>query len=188
MCALQNTGLLAENEKPTFIQSASYQEGLPDHPQESDNPGRVYITDHNIYFVDSKIIWKCEWTSVLDVGLDNFRPSGFRAVMAGGANARMLQQVKNNIAITFVDEHGTQWTSKFQVHGALSIPGEERKATELLGHIIRFKPLFRKRLDSIRPVIEAPHSKLEALFALKEKGVISEEDFEAKKAELLSKI
>lgn len=188
ICALQNSGLLAANDEPAFIQLASYREGLPEHPQESDNPGRIYIAAENIYFVDSKVVWKCGWTSVQEVGLDYFKPSGFRAVMAGGATARMLQQVKNNVAITYHDDHGTQWTAKFQVHGALSIPGEERKATELLGQIIRYKPLFRKRLDSTSPIAESPHSKIEALFALKEKGIISEEDFETKKRELLSKI
>src|SRR5260370_964087 len=77
-------------------------------------------------------------------------------------------------------------TIAIRIHGAMTIPGEQQKAMEVLSHSNRFKPRFAKFTTAESGSgSDSIVAKLDQLAQLKERGLISSEEFEAKKRELL---
>ncbi len=95
-----------------------------------------------------------------------------------------MSKTKNILSITYLDNKNIEINAKFQIHGCLTIPGEEKKATEFLNHLLEFKEHFFKNLNNAEPENDAI-SKLEKLKILKDKDIITEEELERKKSKLL---
>jgi hypothetical protein len=183
-CELAARGLLDSNEQVLFHQGASYRGGLQGYPNAAKKNGFAFVFDNSFAFYDNDIAWKIPYERVTEVSLDSFKPSGTRAVLAG-VNARMLQEIQNIIALSYLDDDSIERIAKFQIHGALSIPGEAAKAGEFINHLLEFKKKFSSKVanNSSDPAV-----KLEKLKKLKEQGIISDSEFEAKKRELLDQL
>lgn len=170
-----------------FQQKASYRGGILGYPTSADKPGIAYILNDSIIFYDNFISIRVYYNRIIDAQLDFFELRGSRAILAGGNNARMLQEIKNNIAITYLDQDDNERTFKLQIHGAATIPGEAVKAQEFLNYLLDFKGSFiKKQVDN-----ESNNNTIETLKKLKElkdMGIISESEFEEKKRSLLDKI
>lgn len=179
--------LQTNHNKIVFQQSASYRGGIPDYPSSADKPGRLYVLENAIIFQDEQIGWNTPYNQVLKAELDLYQLPASRAFLAGGDQARMLQQVKNTVAITYLDQENIERTVKIQIHGALTIPGEAGKAQEFLNYLLNFKGSFLKKEEtSVNPV--DPLMLLKKLKELKDNGIITEAEFEQKKKDLLDKI
>lgn len=72
----------------------------------------------------------------------------------------------------------------------VSVYGQAQKCRELLDLLRENKILGKLNKDASRPAAPAddPLEQLKKLNALKEAGILSDEEFNAKKAELLSKV
>jgi hypothetical protein len=180
--------LQTNQDKVVFQQLASYRGGLPGYPSSTDKPGRAYILGDSIIFHDEQISWHIAYNKVIGAELDFFQLRGSRAFFAGGNVGRMLQEVKNTVAVTYLDTENIERTVKFQIHGAATIPGEGVKAQEFLNHLLDFKKSFLKKEEVSAANQNDPLSTLKKLKELKDQGVISESEFEAKKQSILQQL
>lgn len=199
LCMLRSANLLQDNKENVDISlGASYREGYPARPAEAKSAGVLYICSNHICFIDNAMKWIVAWEQVIKTDLDYFKASSLRAVLASGSVARQLQQIRNYFCVTYVDSQSNEWTVKFQIHGgALTIPGEEGKAVEVLGYANKYKSRFDRALSqgSKGQVLEQsaasqvdPLLQLQKLADLKAQGILSEEEFAEKKKVLLAKV
>jgi predicted Zn finger-like uncharacterized protein len=194
-CTLRESGVLKDpREEIIFSQGASYCDGLPDRTEPAKKPGFIYVAADHIYYRDASMFWSIEWERVRSLDLQNFRIDATRGLLAafgGGATGVMLQNVKNTLKVTYLDPQDIEWSVAFRIHGALTVPGEQQTAMEVLAHTNRFKPRFAKspraegNSDSGSDTNAA---KLNQLAQLKDRGIITIEEFEAKKKEILARM
>jgi hypothetical protein len=142
-----------------------------------------------MYFIDSQLTWSVAWERVRHVELDAFKPGTVHSMIAGWNANLMLRQIKSAIAVSYADMVGVESLVRFNVHGAKTVFGDQDKATEVLGHIQRFRSRF---LDAAQRPVEAPEQDvatlLEKLAALRAKGILTDLEFQKKKADLLSRL
>jgi Short C-terminal domain len=183
--------LLQANENIIFQQTATYKGGISGYPKASEDPGVAFILDNAFIFYNYEIQFKLLFKNIIEAKLDFFQMSEARGIWAFGDGGRQLQQTKNTIELNFIDDKSIERSTKFQIHGALSIPGEEVKAREFLNHLLEFKDQFmisnnqflsqsKSQLDNF--------SKLEKLKQLKDQGIISDREFEIKKQQFLDEM
>ena len=174
--------LLATNEEVVFNQWATYRGGVAGYPSAASSYGMAVVLSKSFAFYDNQVTVKIPYANVLEIKLDNFQVGAVRGVLASGAVALQLQQTQNILCIRYKDEKGVEREARFQVNGSATIPGEAERARELLNYLLEFKGNFASNAAS------DPIARLEKLKALKDQGVISEAEFQAKKSKLLAQM
>lgn len=189
--SLKKRKLLDSNENIVFQQTATYKGGISGYPQASEDSGIAFILDNAFVFYDSKIQFKLLFSKIIEAKLDFFQMSGVRGFLSFGDEGRQLQQTKNTIDICYFDSKNIERNAKFQIHGAFTISGEEVKAREFLNHLLEFKAQFmesnNQSLSQNKPQLDN-FSKLEKLKQLKDRGIISDTEFETKKKQFLDEM
>lgn len=180
---LSKRKLLTGNEKIVFNQWATYQGGVAGHPNTATSYGMSVVLSKAFTFYDQQIAVKIPYASIVEAKLENFQVGSIRGMLASGAVAVQLQQTQNILSIQYRDAKGVERNAKFQVNGSGTIPGEGERARELLNHLLEFKGDFANAA-----VAPDPLTQLEKLKALKDKGAISEAEFQAKKGKLLEQM
>ncbi|MDD1415158.1 SHOCT domain-containing protein [Dolichospermum sp. ST_con] len=175
--------LLAANEKIVFYQWATYQGGVAGHPKASTSYGMSVVLDKAFTFYDQQITIKIPYENIVEAKLENFQVGSIRGILGSGAVAVQLQLTQNILSIRYMDTKGVERNAKFQVNGSRTIPGEGERAREFLNYLLEFKGDFVS--TSVAP---DPGTQLEKLKALKDKGIISEAEFQAKKDKLLEQM
>ncbi len=96
--------------------------------------------------------------------------------------------VDNNIEITYLDSNQEELTLRLEMLTGFSVDGQAVKCKEMLDILKQHKILKRLKKDSSSPAVVADDipTKIKKLNELKEAGLLSEEEFQKKKAELLS--
>jgi hypothetical protein len=176
------------SDKIIFQQLASYRGGISGFPTSADKPGKAYVFNDVIVFHDNNIGWITPYNRVIKVELDFFQLRGSRAFLASPNLGRMLQEVKNTIAVTYLDDEDIEQVIKFQIHGAATIPGEGVKAQEFLNYLLQFKKSFLKEEVISSANLDDPLTVLKKLKELKDQGIISDSEFEAKKQSILKRL
>lgn len=180
---LSNKRLLAQNERITFNQWATYQGGIAGFPSASTSQGMAVVLNKSFAFYDNQMTAKIAYSNVLEVRLENFQVGAVRGALAAGAVALQLQQTQNVLSIRYKDEKGVERDARFRINGSVTIPGEAVRAREFLNYLLEFKGEFADNSAKLDPIV-----KLEKLKALKDSGVISEAEFQAKKSQLLEQM
>lgn len=175
--------LLAANEKVVFNQWATYQGGVAGHPSAATLYGMAVVLDKAFAFYDQQMAVKIPYADVFEAKLENFQVGAVRGTLAAGAVALQLQQTQNILSIRHKDGKGVERKAKFQINGSRTIPGEAERDREFLNYLLEFKGDF-----VITSAASDPMTQLEKLNALKDKGVISEAEFQAKKSKLLEQM
>jgi hypothetical protein len=178
-------GLLDANEQVTFYQMASYRGGIRGYPNSAQSSGFAFVLNHSFVFYDKDISFKVLYERVIEAKLDFFQLGGVRGILGLGDVGRQLQQTKNILELSYLDDENTERSAKFQINGAFSIPGEAEKAVEFLNHLLEFKGKFEGKSTGS---VGDPLSRLEKLKKLKDQEVITEAEFEAKKRGLLDQL
>lgn len=111
------------------------------------------------------------------------------ALLSSNGETQSLEQL-NNIQITHVDEDGNELMTRVEMLTGVTVYGQAEKCRELLDLLREKKILGKLNKDTQKPAAPAddPLEQLKKLNALKDAGVISEEEFNEKKAALLAKI
>ena len=111
------------------------------------------------------------------------------ALLSSNGETQSLEQL-NNIQITHVDEDGNELMTRVEMLTGVTVYGQAEKCRELLDLLREKKILGKLNKDMQKPAAPAddPLEQLKKLNALKDAGVISEEEFNEKKAALLAKI
>lgn len=188
---LENQKLLSLFEDATvvFEQTASYRGGLKGYPTHLEKAGMAYLTENALIFIQDILKCKLIYSDIMDVTLDNFQIEDHRSLLLDSDTARQLQNVKNIVNIKYLDEDSAERDVKFQIHGALMVQGEEIKAREFLNRILDFKHQFLKpEIHISQEQGDDVFAKLDKLNNLKNRGIISDDEFECKKAKLLEEI
>jgi hypothetical protein len=180
---LSAKNLLAVNEKVMFNQWATYRGGVTGHPKAATFYGMAVVLDKSFAFYDKQMTAKIPYANILEVKLENFQVGAVRGILAAGAVALQLQQTQNILSIRYRDEKGVERDAKFQINGSMTIPGEAARAREFLNYLLEFKGDFSANSTTSDPMV-----KLEKLKALKDRGVISDAEFQAKKIKLLEQM
>lgn len=169
-------------------QNASYRGGYPGFPKSADKYGIAYILAETVAFIDDQVSWLVSHNKIIKAELDFFQVRGTRAFLGGANMTRTLQEVKNTVAVTYLDDENVERIIKFQIHGAATIPGEGVKAQEFLNQLLTFKGNFSKpaQQDSGNSIdlLET----LKKLQELREMGALSESEFNEKKQEILKRL
>ena len=110
-------------------------------------------------------------------------------LLSSSSDTKSLEQ-ENNIQITHLDDEGNELMARVEMLTGVSIYGQAQKCRELLDLLRENKILGKLNKDTSKPAAPAddPLEQLKKLNALKEAGILSDEEFNAKKAELLSKV
>ena len=135
------------------------------------------------------------WFSEFKIGYDSI--SKFEIVqrqvstvegLLGGVNSRQLNQ-PNNIHITYANEQNDEITLRLEMLTGVSVMGQAAKCSELLDFLKVNGILnkFKGDIPSEQKQDDIP-AQIEKLSGLKDKGIITEDEFTAKKAELLAKM
>lgn len=126
--------LLDRDEKIVFQQSASYRGGILGHVyngEENFDNGSAFVLSRSFAFYNESISWKVFYKDIIEAKLDCFQMGsslGFRAAIYDVG--RQLQQTRNILQITYVDQKGIERDVRFQIHGDFRLAGEEVKARE----------------------------------------------------------
>ena len=180
---------LFKDETIVFDQTASYRGGLKGYPTHLEKVGMAYLTENALIFIQDILKCKLIYSDMVDVTLDNFQIEDHRSLLLSGDTARQLQNVKNIVNIKYIDEDSVERDVKFQIHGALMVQGEEIKAREFLNRILDFKHQFLKpEIHISQEQGDDVFAKLDKLNDLKNRGIISDDEFECKKSKLLDEI
>ncbi len=109
---------------------------------------------------------------------------------SSSTNMESLKQ-ENNINITYDDENGQEVMLRIEMLTGVSVYGQAGKCREMLD-VLRQNNILNQlnKSSAPQPTVQAidPIEQIKKLQELKELGVLSEEEFNSKKAELLAKI
>jgi hypothetical protein len=180
---LSAKNLLTAKERVVFNQWATYQGGIAGYPNSASLYGMAVVLNKSFAFYDKQMTVKILYVNVLEVKLENFQVGAIRGALAAGAVALQLQQTQNILSIRYRDEKGVERDARFQINGSVTIPGEAERAREFLNYLLEFKGDF-----SANSPTSDPMARLEKLKALKDRGVISDAEFQAKKTKLLEQM
>lgn len=110
-------------------------------------------------------------------------------MLSSNGDTKSLEQ-ENNIQITHLDDEGNELMTRVEMLTGVTVYGQAEKCRELMDLLREKKILGKMNKDTRKPAAQAddPLEQLKKLNSLKEAGVISEEEFNAKKADLLAKI
>jgi len=187
-CALVEVDLIDGAEKGfVFFQAATYKGGLPDVPEEGKHHGVALIYEDGFYFRDQNISLRIPYDRIQRVDQETFQLGGVRAMFAG-IHAMTLQNVRNTLVFHFLDDDGVEQAARFQINGAVTIPGEQVKASEFLNYLSKFKGQFGSSRPAIADDGRDIEARLEKLERLKEKGLLRPEEYEKKRAALLDEM
>ena len=133
------------------------------------------------------------YADVVNVGIVQRQVSTFEAIV-GGVDSRQFNQA-NNIHITFVNELGNRIVLRLEMLTGFTVMGQAAKCSELEDRLLNFniRAKFQVPMENSNPNVELPKvdtiiGSIESLAVLRDKGVISEQEFFQKKNDLLSRI
>lgn len=109
--------------------------------------------------------------------------------LLGSGDTKNLEQ-DNNIQITYLDDTGNQQMARVEMLTGVTIYGQAEKCRELLDLLREKRILDKLNRDTSAPAAKGDDilAQLEKLADLKAKGILSDDEFNAKKGELLAKM
>ena len=112
------------------------------------------------------------------------------AMLSSNGETKSLEQM-NNINISYLDDEDTEQMVRIEMLTGTNIYKQAAKCQELVD-LLREKKILNKfnkeKKESVKPSDDDVFAQIEKLASLKEKGLISEEEFNQKKSTLLEKI
>jgi hypothetical protein len=192
----------SKSEKPGVIADYSvvYRGGLPNHVEEKSG-----FIDFNIFddrFELLPTIGSKKWFASLTIPFSQVvdlqvvqRQVGTVEALLGGLNSRQLNQA-NNIHITYVQEGGRDIVLRLEMMTGFTVMAQARKCQELKDRLRahQIEQKFRSITGSVGSTVSLDATsvdipaKLEKLADLLAKGILTQEEFSAKKAELLARM
>ena len=109
----------------------------------------------------------------------------------GGLDSKQLNQA-NNIHISFRSSRGEDLVLRLEIISGITVMGQAKKCLELMDRIKihriteNFQKVQAKQTPEVPPM-DIP-GQIEKLASLRDKGILSEAEFKAKKADLLSRM
>jgi hypothetical protein len=194
------SGLFAKKPKEDGLlesYSVVYKGGHPDYPKEKAAALEFKVFGDRFEFTPT--FASKSWFHGLTISYDSIhhfeiveRQVGTVEAILGGINSRQLNQ-PNNIHIEYDSGIGSPTLIRFEMLTGVTVMGQAKACGVLLDRLRNAQILdriTRKERPSVQAVVIQPDipEQIEKLAALREKGILSQEEFEKKKAELLAKM
>jgi hypothetical protein len=182
----------APQEKYTVV----YKGGHPDLPKAKSGGIQLLLMADEFQFnptMASKSYWnpvRVPYDSVNDVRIVARQVGTFETVLAG-MDAKQLNQ-DNNLHVDYVDDAGRQLVLRFEMLTGTTVMGQAKKCREFEDRLRNLGIRARFRASAAAPAGTAPATditdQIAKLAALRDQGILTDEEFSAKKAELLSRL
>jgi hypothetical protein len=180
----------AAASEPVFKVRATYDGGHPEFQDKQDGELRLY--PERLEFAANKNNFAIQIGDIIGCELKNMHMGGWRTML--GSDNRAVQ-TQTTVAQVQCNVKGLPYEVRFDVH-ALTVTGAAENARKFRDALYRFQPSFaRPAAPAASPATAAPPAdgddipaRLRQLATLKEEGVLTKEEFAAKKAELLSRL
>lgn len=173
-----------------------YLGGLPEYPK-AKHGNAIGLNVMPDKFVFTKTGTSKDWfteytipyTAISELTIEKRTISNAEMFLGGGNDPN--QQQENNICITFKAEDGTELMLRVEMLTGVTIYGQATKCREFMD-ILRQNSILKqfKQKGSDAAATAQPNvlEQIEKLAGLKAVGILSEEEFNQKKAELLAKL
>lgn len=182
-----------DDVKPLETYKVGYLGGDPRYPK-----AKKTIIHFNLC-EDTLVIDPAKWFDGLEVPYERIKDivitdrqvSGLDLLSTGLLGAVTLKQA-NNINVAYLDENDNERIICFEMFSGGSVWGTAKKCQEMLDRLIHHQ--IKDRFIGLQtdvsstPAELSPLEKIEKLSELKDKGIISDDDFEKKKMELLDQM
>jgi hypothetical protein len=177
--------------------SVVYKGGHPDYPKEKAAAIEFKVFGDRFEFAPT--FASKSWFQGLTISYESIhhfeiveRQVGTVEAILGGINSRQLNQ-PNNIHIEYDSGAGSPTLIRFEMLTGVTVMGQAKACSVLLDRLRNAQILdriTRKEKPTVQAVVIQPDipDQIEKLAALRDKGVLSQEEFETKKAELLAKM
>lgn len=174
-----------------------YLGGLPEYPK-AKHGNAIGLNIMPDKFVFTKTGTSKEWFTDYTIAYDKIseitiekRTISNTEMLLGGGNDPNQQQ-ENNICITFETEDGTELMLRVEMLTGVTIYGQATKCREFMDVLRQnnILKIFKQKgaAQAAAPAQPDVLAQIEKLAGLKAAGILSEEEFNSKKAELLEKL
>ena len=128
------------------------------------------------------------YDDITDIRIEKRTISTTEMFLGAGNDAN--QQQENVIVLEYNDKDGKKATLRVEMLTGVTIYNQAAKCKELMGLLRRndITDRIKKSEGGAKPVADDIPAQLEKLAKLKEAGILTEEEFNAKKADLLAKM
>jgi putative oligomerization/nucleic acid binding protein len=195
----------AEEESAHEVYKVVYKGGHPDLPKAKTGEIRLLLMDDEFQLhptIGSKSFWNridIPYGDVVDLRIVGRQVSTLESVL-GGMDSRQLNQ-DNNIHIEHLDAEGKLTTLRFEMLTGITVQNQAKKCLELEDRLrnLGIRSRFRGT-PTAAPAAAAPADggggagggdiadQIAKLANLKDQGILSDEEFQTKKAELLDRL
>jgi hypothetical protein len=183
-----------QNSDALETYKVTYKGGHPDLPKAKVGEIRMVLTPDEFQLnptIGSQKFWnqvRIPYDQVLDVEIVERQMSTMESVI-GGADSRKLND-PNNIHIRFADGSGNPSMLRFEMLTGVTVQGQAKKCREFSDRLRVLGIRDRFRGDGAPAGAAMPNipDQIAQLATLRDQGVLSPAEFEAKKAELLRRI
>ena len=172
-----------------------YLGGLPEYPK-AKHGSAIGVNVMPDRFVFTKTGTSKDWFTEYEIPYDRIgeltiekRTISNTEMLLGGGNDPNQQQ-ENNICILFDAKDGTELLLRVEMLTGVTIYGQATKCREFMD-VLRQNGIlkkFKQKTNVSAPVQQDVLGQIEKLANLKTMGILSEEEFNQKKAELLAKL
>jgi len=187
---------VAQAERPIETYKVFYLGGHSDYPKQKVAEIRFHLFEDRFEFEPTATTKK--WFAGLTIPYDTVH--SFEIVqrqvdtlegLLGGIDSHQLNQA-NNIHINYESDTGTVLI-RFEMLSGFTVMGQAKKCLQLEDRIriSKIREKFRQTQAPLEAVHEQPDdipTQIERLAGLRDRGIITEAEFEAKKTELLSRM
>ena len=193
-------GLFGKKEKEEgLIESYGvvYKGGHPEYPKAKVGKIEFKVFEDRFEFLPTMGTKKwfkgltIPYNSVLDLQIVQ-RQVGTVEGILGGLDSRQLNQ-PNNIHISYESDSGDKMLLRLEMLSGITVMGQAKKCQEfedrLRAHHVRekFRCVQDEEATQAKMAGDIP-AQIEKLAALRDKGIISQQEFDTKKTDLLSKM
>jgi len=178
-----------------------YRGGFPKKPQKkSDSLALGFNVMDDSFIFKPENLAKKEWfgeenfvipyDKVIKFEIVKRQVSTTEALLSSNGDTKSLEQL-NNINISYLDDEGSEQMVRVEMLTGTTVYGQAAKCQELVD-LLREKKILNKlnkeKKESTQSSGDDVLAQIEKLASLKEKGLVSEEEFNKKKAILLEKL
>lgn len=189
----ETEALKAPVEGAIIRYEVTYNGGLPQYPKEK--AGAIGLNIMPDSFILKKTIGTKDWFEDFEITYDSIQSFEITKRQAGNwemmlssdsASARATE-VDNVLAITYLDENGTEILLRLEMLSGFSVYNQDKKCQEMLDVLRQNKILNRlnKKASAEKSAVSSA-DELKKYKELLDSGIISQEEFDAKKKQLLN--
>ncbi len=172
--------------------SVLYLRGLDEHPKRLFNI-KMLVFDDRLLFKDDlgkqRFNLTIPYTNIFDIHSEKRKVGSITGLISLGAGGgRRDFETENNFIIRYEDYQNQEQKIRFEMVTGITIFGQAQKVEEFLSRIENFQSKFVNFTEAAKKEETDTATQIEKLASLYKKGILTKEEFEQKKKELLARM